>query len=92
MSQVFQVIALEGFDQAVIGTAYRGGNEVLVYDGHLAEAIVRSLEGEAATLEDFLTKISLSKLGDRAPVFVYLDEDLFGDDDEILAGPGTSVH
>jgi hypothetical protein len=92
MLQKVQVVALEGFDQAIIGTAYRGGNEVLVYDGYIAQAIVSELAGEQQSLHEFLTSIALHKLGDKAPVFVYLDEDIFGDIDEANREPGTSVH
>lgn len=87
-----QVFAIEGFDEAIIGTAYRGGHEVLVYDGEIAEAIVASLTSKPTTLHDYLTGISLHKLGDQAPVFVYLDVEVGGDLSDSTREPGTPIH
>jgi hypothetical protein len=87
-----QVYAIDGFDTAIIGTAYRGGQEVLVYDGYAAEAIIARVAPKAQSLHDYLTSISLQKLGDRAPVFVFLDDDVVGDFDESAREPGTPVH
>lgn len=87
-----QVFAIEGFDEAVIGTAYRGGYEVLVYDGYIAEAIAVNLEPEVKSLHEYLTRIALHTLGDKAPVFVYLDDDVVGELDDSLSEPGTPIH
>lgn len=87
-----QVFAIEGFEAAIIGTAYRGGHEVLVYDGYVAEAIIATIEPKAQSLHDYLTKISLHKLGDQAPVFVYLDDEVVGELTDSIREPGTPVH
>jgi len=92
MLQKVQVFAIEGFEAAVIGTAIRGGNEVLVYDGYLAEAIALGLEPKAASLKEYLMKIELGKLGDKAPVFVFLDVINVGDSTDSVREPGTPVH
>jgi hypothetical protein len=87
-----QVFAIAGFDEAVIGTALRNGHEVLVYDGYIAEAIVAALQPELKSLSEYLDSISLSKLGDKAPVFVYLDEDVVGELTTAKREPGTPLH
>lgn len=87
-----QVFAIVGFDEALIGTALRAGHEVLVYDGYKAEAIAAALEPSAKTLSEYLQKIALDKLGDKAPVFVYLDEDVIGELADGIREPGTPVH
>lgn len=92
MVQEVQVFAIKGFDMALIGTAYRGTNEVLVYDGYIAESLVPSLEPKATDLLDYLDKIKINKLGDRAPVFVFLNEMHIGDTADAIAGPGTPIH
>lgn len=85
MSEKVQVFALAGFDDAIIGTAYRGGNEVLAYDGYkVAELLAPK------TLVEYLTELAVNELGDKAPVFLYLDEDVVGDDE--LRDPGTPLH
>jgi len=66
-----EVFALAGFDAAIIGTAYRGGNEVLAYDGHLVNAILAP-----KTLDAYLAELAVQELGDKAPVFLYLDEEI----------------
>lgn len=92
MVQKVQVFAVEGLDAAIIGTAYRGDNEVLVYDGYLAEAIAVQLEPKSASLREYLAKIELNKLGDHAPVFVFLEEMDVGDITDSIREPGTPVH
>ena len=87
-----QVFAIVGFDEAVIGTALRNGHEVLVYDGYKAEVIAALLEPKAKTLSEYLQNIALDKLGDRAPVFVYLDEDVIAELTSGIREPGTPLH
>ena len=87
-----QVFAIEGFDEAIIGIAYRGGYEVLVYDGEIAEARVATLAKKPMSLHDYLTHIALHKLGDKAPVFAYLDIEIGGDLSDSTREPGTPIH
>lgn len=87
-----EVFAIEGFDEALIGTAYRGGHEVLVYDGYIAELIIASLNPKATSLHDYLVSIRLHELGERAPVFVFLDEEVIGELNDSIREPGTPVH
>jgi hypothetical protein len=76
MSEKVQVFALAGFDSAIIGTAYRGGNEVLAYDGHMVAAILAP-----KTLDEYLAELAVQELGDKAPVFLYLDEEVVDTDE-----------
>jgi hypothetical protein len=92
MLQKVQVFAIEGFEAAIIGTAYRGAHEVLVYDGYIAEAIAVCLEPKSASLREYLEKIDLNKLGDQAPVFVFLEEMNVGDITDSVREPGTPIH
>lgn len=88
-----QVFAIEGFDEAIIGTAYRNGHEVLAYDGWAVEAILAGLGAKEGSLEEFLRMIRVHELGDQAPVFVYLGDDIVGDGHgSTERGPGSSVH
>jgi hypothetical protein len=87
-----QVFAIEGFEDAIIGTAYRGGHEVLVYDGWLFEAIAALIDPNSTSIHEYLTKIRLHELGDRAPVLVYLDEEVVGELADSIRDPNAPVH
>lgn len=71
------MVAVEGLDKAVIGTALcTGGREVLVYDADKAEQILYDSGYGEDALYPFLVSCGYEELGDDAPIFVYLDDEL----------------
>lgn len=71
-----EMIAIEGLEDALMGTAYNGGEEVLAYDADLAEKIVMFMNPPHPSLYEFVINIGLEDLGNRAPVFIYRDADM----------------
>ena len=77
-----EMIAIEGLEQALLGTAYVAGEEVLAYDASVAEEIVMFMDPPHLSLFEFVSTIGLDDLGQRAPVFIYQDKTMreeFGD-------------
>lgn len=77
-----EMLAIEGLEEALLGTAYVGGEEVLAYDASIAEQIVMFMDPPHPSLYAFVSDIGLEELGTRAPVFIYQDETMrqeFGD-------------
>lgn len=73
---ILEMIAIEGLDDAILGTGIRTSkNEVLVYDGDVAEEILLYMGYGENSLPHFLESIDLDSLGDKAPMFIYLDSD-----------------
>jgi len=71
-----EMIAIEGLDEAILGTGIRTSkSEVLVYDGDVAEEILLHMGYGENSLPYFLESIDLDGLGDKAPMFIYLDND-----------------
>lgn len=71
------MLAVEGLDKACIGTALcSGGREVLVYDANKAEQILIDGGFGEDALYHYLLECGFEELGDEAPIFVYLDEEL----------------
>ena len=67
MSQVKQMLSIEGLEFAILGTGRSpGGYEVLVYDGYKVEAV--------RCIEDYRQELVGAGLLHMAPIFVYLDE------------------
>ena len=74
-----EMISIDGLDQAIIGTGMRAKErEVLVYDATKCEELLLE-NGVADNLFNFLDSIDIQSLGDRAPLFIYLDSN-FEDD------------
>jgi hypothetical protein len=71
-----EMIAIEGLDSALIGTGLRGTSEVLVYDATKAEVLLQNNGFGTDSLHDFLYSVGIDSLGENAPLFVYLDEDI----------------
>ena len=68
--------SISGLSEAIIGVGVKAsGEEVLVYNAHLVEVILER-SGCGLTLAGFIEDLDLAGLGDRAPVFVYIDKDL----------------
>ena len=77
-----EMIAIEGLEQALLGTAYVAGEEVLAYDASVAEELVMFMDPPHPSLVEFVEKIGLDDFGNRAPVFIYQDDTMrheFGD-------------
>lgn len=68
-----EMISIDGFDAAIIGTGIRAiAKEVLVYDADACEKLLRD-NGFEDPLSIYLESIDVDSLGDRAPLFIYLD-------------------
>ena len=70
------MIAIEGLETAVIGTALRDGQQVLAYDGYVAFGLAVAEGLPVETIDDFLEVIGVASLGALAPVFVFLDAEV----------------
>lgn len=70
---MIEMLAIEGLEEALLGTAYVGGEEVLAYDADTAERLVMFMDPPHLSLYEFVAKIGLEDLGNRAPVFIYQD-------------------
>ena len=71
---MIEMLAIEGLEDALLGTAYVAGVEVLAYDASLAEELVMFMDPPHLSLSEFVANIGLADLGARAPVFIYQDE------------------
>ena len=68
------MISIDGFDDAIIGTGMRStSREVLVYDADKCEEILVAAGYGVNCLPFFLENIDVDSLGERAPIFIYLD-------------------
>ena len=67
------MLAIEGLEDALLGTAYVAGVEVLAYDASVAEELVMFMDPPHFSLHEFVVNIGLDGLGARAPVFIYQD-------------------
>lgn len=67
-----EMVCIEGLDEAILGTAFVNGEEVIAYDAEVAEQLVLFME--YGSLYDFVESIGLEDLGVNAPIFVYQDE------------------
>lgn len=70
-----EMISIDGFEDAIIGTALKqdGETEVLVYDGYKAAEIFKSIDPNV-DISLYLKFLDAQGEGDRTPVFVYLDK------------------
>ncbi len=75
------MIAIEGLDEAIIGTGIRSSDsEVLVYDADAAQEVLLYLGYGENALPYFLESLNVDGLGDKAPIFIYLDNNLAKND------------
>lgn len=87
------MIAIEGLNEAAIGTGIRGeGKEVLVYDAYKVLEIVSDGAMDAQDLADYLFSLGLHELGDNAPIFVFLDDEIGDDLSESRTGSLRMLH
>lgn len=76
MSNVTEAYAIDGLLDALVGVGLRsGGQEVLVYDAARVEELLES-RGAELSLWAFIQELDMASLGERAPMFVWLDDDL----------------
>ena len=70
-----EMISIDGFEDAIIGTALKqdGETEVLVYDGYKAAEIFRSIDPDV-DISLYLKFLESQGEGLRTPIFVYLDK------------------
>jgi len=68
--------SINGLSEAIMGVAVKAnGEEVLVYNAQEVEKILEQT-GYGLSLTAFIKDLDIATLGDRAPVFVYIDENL----------------
>ena len=86
---LIEVVAVEGLEDAVLGTAVRGSCEVLAYDYHKAVTIFLSYGKTIEDIEEYIASIASEEF-EGAPIFVYLDntKSPYANNPE----PGTTVH
>ena len=86
-----EMISIDGFDDAIIGTGIRAlAKEVLVYDANMCEDLLKS-NGFSAPLSNYLESIDVDSLGDRAPLFIYLDSKADDELDEPEGKPDLRI-
>ena len=85
-----EVIAIDGLDNAIIGSTVRNGREVLAYNYDKALTIIISNGHSEEYAEEWIADVA-SREVDGAPAFVYLDDhqELYGSSS---APPGITVH
>jgi hypothetical protein len=72
-----EMVCIEGLDEAIIGTGLRSmESEVLVYDAEKANEILMYAGYGENALPHFLEGLAVDGLGERAPLFIYLDSDV----------------
>ena len=84
-----EVVAIEGLDEAIIGSTVRNGREVLAYNYDKAVSIIVSKGHSEEYAEEWIAEVS-SREFDGAPAFVYFDnnQEFYG----ISPPAGVTVH
>ena len=84
-----EVLAIEGLDDAIIGSTIRNGREVLAYNYDKAVNLIIAAGHSKEYAEEWIAEVS-SKEFDGAPAFIYVDNN------QEFYGPsspaGTTVH
>lgn len=71
-----EAYAIDGLVEAVVGVGLREtGQQVLVYDAYSVQDILES-SGSGLSLDTLMQALELEDLGDRAPLFIWLDDDI----------------
>lgn len=89
MTKMTEMFAIDGWDTAIVGTAFRNGHEVLVYDANKIEALLAEQDGRQEEYDDVIDLLERDDLGDNTPVFIYADSKLR---DEVIAKKRGSLH
>jgi len=76
MTDGIGMFAIDGFDEAIIGTALTpDGSEVLVYNAVLVEIMLKLItDRKKLSVTEFLEVLGCDGLGSATPMFVYLDD------------------
>ena len=69
-----EVLAIDGLNDAIIGSTVRDGREVLAYDYDKAIAIIMASGHDEEYAENWIAEMSSEDV-EGAPAFVYLDND-----------------
>lgn len=92
MSDYTEAYAIDGLLEALVGIGLReGGQEVLVYDAARVEELLES-RGTELSLWAFIQELDVAGLGERAPMFVWLDDDLRYEIKSGTAGGRNRLH
>lgn len=89
---VMELVAIDGLDEAIIGTAVRGLSTVLVYDASIIDAILEENECSVKTANELYMYYDVDSLGDEAPIFIYFDDGLIGEFKAARRSDGTTIH
>jgi hypothetical protein len=71
-----EVVAIDGLDDAIIGSTVRNGREVLAYDYEKAVEIIVAAGHSQEFAEEWVAELSYEEF-DGAPAFVYFDDQKF---------------
>lgn len=92
MSDYTAAYAIDGLLEALVGVGLReSGQEVLVYDAARVEELLES-RGTELSLWAFIQELDMASLGERAPMFVWLDDDLRYEIKSGTAGGRHRIH
>lgn len=69
-----EVVAINGLDDAIIGSTVQYGVEVLAYDYDKAVAIIMASGHTEQYAEEFIGKV-MSQIDEGTPAFIYIDND-----------------
>ena len=72
--QVTDVIAIDGLDDAILGTTFRNGREVLAYDYYLCVELLRNQRAPFSEIVRFLEAAATAEASGGL-VFVYSKEE-----------------
>ena len=87
-----EMVCIEGLDEAIIGTGLRTcDSEVLVYDANIANELLLYAGYGENSLPYFLESLDVDGLGERAPIFIYLDKDVEHDVTEQKGRPSLKL-
>lgn len=87
-----EMTAVEGLNNAAIGTVIISGREVLAYDAYRAMEIVGIPPDEAEDLLVYLDELGLEDIGASAPVFIFIDDEIRNELNNADRGVLSLVH
>ena len=87
------MIAIDGFEDALIGTGMRTTSlEVLVYDGYKAQELLNEFGYNDVDISEYLRLLGIDELGNKAPLFVFLDDEVRHELEQARAGRPRLYH
>ena len=69
-----EVVAIDGLDEAIVGSTFRNGREVLAYNYDQAVSIIVSQGHTREFAEQWIAEVQSNEF-DGSPAFVYFDND-----------------